>query len=50
MSILWQLPLYVIITMAETLFAISGYEFAYSQVFWAVKLAHKSTEFRRLRR
>ncbi|KAH7698811.1 OPT-1 protein, partial [Aphelenchoides avenae] len=37
MSILWQLPLYVIITMAETLFAISGYEFAYSQTAPSLK-------------
>uniref|UniRef100_A0AC34GXK0 Peptide transporter n=1 Tax=Panagrolaimus sp. ES5 TaxID=591445 RepID=A0AC34GXK0_9BILA len=30
-SILWQIPQYLLITLAEVLFAISGNEFAYSQ-------------------
>uniref|UniRef100_A0A914QG16 Uncharacterized protein n=1 Tax=Panagrolaimus davidi TaxID=227884 RepID=A0A914QG16_9BILA len=30
-NILWQIPQYILITLAEVLFAISGNEFAYSQ-------------------
>ena len=30
-SILWQIPQFIIISLAEILFAISGNEFAYSQ-------------------
>lgn len=36
-SILWQIPQFVIITTAEILFSITGYEFAYSQAAPSMK-------------
>ncbi|VDK83000.1 unnamed protein product [Cylicostephanus goldi] len=37
-TILWQFPQIIIITAAEILFSITGYEFAYSQVGWVWSL------------
>jgi len=36
-SILWQIPQYVVLTAAEILFSITGYEFAYSQAAPSMK-------------
>ncbi|GMR62133.1 hypothetical protein PMAYCL1PPCAC_32328, partial [Pristionchus mayeri] len=37
MNILWQIPQYVVLTAAEILFSITGYEFAYSQTAPSMK-------------